>query len=181
MSPSPTPAQWRELLVDVPGSLGAVLQEVFASHDAEQAPRRANMRNGAAVKRAAKDVHDIVFPRYSMEPFALAVQPLLKPSMRAIADRADMAPGYLAKLISGERSLDAYKLQRIAVAARVSPAYFLEYRQMMVVAAVERALAERPEAGVAAFRAVMKTSVSASETARGVSRPETDRGPRGRA
>lgn len=175
---APTPEQWRELLVDVPGSLGAVLQEVFASHDADQAARRANLRKPPP-PRTAQDVHALVYPQYSVEPFAKAVQPLLKPSMRAIAARADMAPGYLTQLIRGERSLDVYKLQRIATAARVSPAYFLEYRQMMVVEAISARIAQSPEAGIAAYRAVMRASDGELRTRTSVRTPQTDRSRRG--
>lgn len=171
---APTPEQWRELLVDVPGSLGAVLQEVFASHDADQAARRANLRKPPP-RRTAQDVHALVFPQYSVEPFAKAVQPLLKPSMRAIAQRADMSPGFLSQLIAGARALDVYKLQRIAAACRVSPAYFLEYRQMMVLEAISSRIAQSPEAGIAAYRAVMQ----AAETRTGVRTSQTHGGPRG--
>lgn len=176
---TPTPEQWRELLVDVPGSLGAVLQEVFASHDADQLARRADLRKPPP-RRTAQDVHTLVFPQYSTEPFAKAVQPLLKPSMRAIADRADMRSGYLSQLISGERSLDVYKLQRIATAARVSPAYFLEYRQMMVLDAISARIAQSPEAGIAAYQAVIRASAPdlRASTTRARS-PRADRGPRG--
>lgn len=150
---NPTEREWRDLFVEVPGALGAVLQELFSAVDADSAPR-----NGRSAPQRQNhtidDVNDLLWPKFSTEPFAEAIRPLLKPSLRAIADRAGISPGALSEMISGQRGLDAYRLEQVAKAARVSPAYFLEYRQIKVAEAVTRALAERPAAGISAYKAI---------------------------
>lgn len=150
---------WHETLREVPGALGALLGEIFASEDMEQASRYRNARPKPQ-NRSVQDVHDALFPTFSSEPFATAIEPLLKPSLRAIADRAGMSHSQLSRFIDGERPLDRYKLELIAKAARVSPGYFLEYRQMVVTDAVAKHIAANPTAGIAAFKAVTRSLLS---------------------
>lgn len=151
----PTQDQWRELFAEVPGSMGALLQGLFVIVDAERAPRR-----GQAVprERTAQELHDLLHPQFSDLPFAESVRPLLKPSLRAVAERAGMNPGYFTRLVSGERELDRYTLERIAAAARVDPGYFLEYRQMFVADMVSRQVARNAPVGIAAYKALARAS-----------------------
>lgn len=143
------PVDW-EAALQVPGALGAILQGLFASEDRDNARRFRNSRV-ASPERTIADVHDALHPIYSDRPFAESIQPLLKPSLRAIAERAGLDHTNLRHLIAGTRPLSKYKLESLARACRVSPGYFLEYRQMVVSEVVAKQVAESHAAGIAAF------------------------------
>lgn len=150
---TPTQSQWQSRFAEVPGALGAVLQEIFAVVDAESAPRDKRVK-APARERTIDEVNDLLWPRFATVPFAEAIQPLLKPSMRALADRAGMSPSTLTRLIAGELPLDRFRLERIAAAAKVAPGHFLEYRQLVVAEEVTRALATNPAAGISVYKAL---------------------------
>lgn len=169
---SAAPIEWQDLM-SVPGSLGAVLQEVFSSVDAEEQNRRRRIPRPVE-RRTAQDVHTVAYPQYAVLPFSEAIQPLLKPSLRAVAERAGLDPTYLSRLIRGQRPLEKYLIEQIARATRVSPGYFLEYRQLVVSRAVLDAMIEDPVSSISAYQVVVRRTSSAT----GVASLATERSPR---
>lgn len=169
---SAAPIEWQDLM-SVPGSLGAVLQEVFSSVDAEGQNRR-RRTPAPPQRRTAQDVHTVAFPQYSMLPFSEAIQPLLKPSLRAVAERAGLEASYLSRLIRGQRPLEKYLIEQIARATRVAPGYFLEYRQLVVSRAVLDAMLEDPVASISAYQVVVRRTALGNS----VANLATERSPR---
>lgn len=144
---------WRDTFREVPGALGAVLREIFAADDADAAPR---WRNGTPkpAMRTAQDVHDALHPKFSNEPFALAVKKLNAPSLRALAERSGMSHTQLQMLVDGRRGLTKYHLELIAKGAKVDPGYFLEYRRMFIEDMVGKMVDRDPAVGVGVYRAM---------------------------
>jgi transcriptional regulator with XRE-family HTH domain len=97
-----------------------------------------------------------VFPNaYTNEAFGPALGDLLaqrKMSQRAFALKIPVHQTTMSRFISGAMQPDMAMIERIAAAARVNPAYFVEYRAKLIGDAVCTVLRERPNMGITAYR-----------------------------
>lgn len=152
---SPSQREWEDLFNQVPGSFSALLQAIFLDMDAEERPRREKVGRVVTPRaRTMGEVQDVLWPKFSQQPFAEAIQPLLRPSLRGFAARAGFTLSSLHRMIKGTEPLTTGKLEHIAAAAKVSPAYFREYRQMKICEEVQKVLDERPSASVMAYKVI---------------------------
>lgn len=103
-----------------------------------------------------EDVWATVFPApYSMDPFPEALRKLMNGrSQSAFAMRVPIHQTTLSRMLKGEWMPDLQMLERIAEAAKVQPAYFVEWRAQYVAGLIQRVLMERPNMSVMALRQV---------------------------
>lgn len=149
--------EWVELFTRAPHVMHAILGDIFRETRAEEERTRGQARIGRRPKEidgTMEELWDMVTPTYSTEPFAVAVRALIgkAPSLRAFAQRAKMNHPTLLRLISGEMKLDRYRLEGIAKAGHVSPAYFVEWREMEILEAFTAVMKRRPNVGVGIYK-----------------------------
>lgn len=136
---------WQELLSD-PTYVGILVRGIIEADERETRPRfRGQKPRVIQPSEVLNTVAGMVTPIYSQEPFREAIRPLLKPSMRGLAQRAGMSVTLLSLMVKGERALTKENLERIAHAARVNPGYFREYRDMVIADMVNEHLAAKPD------------------------------------
>jgi transcriptional regulator with XRE-family HTH domain len=101
-----------------------------------------------------------IFPdRYSMDPFPLAMEKLLAGrSQRAFAKKVPMHQMTLSRLMRGQYEPDLEMLERIAKAAKVTPAYFLEWRAEYISRVLSNVFRQRPNLSVAALQLLLEQS-----------------------
>ncbi len=153
--------EWIELFDRAPHVMHAILGDIFRETRAEAEREAGNARIGRrpkAVDGTMDELWSMVTPRFSTEPFGVAVRELIAaaPSLRAFAMRAKMNHPTLLRLISGEMKLDKYRLEAIARAGKVSPAYFVEYREMVVIEAITTVMRNRPNVSIGAYQRLLK-------------------------
>jgi hypothetical protein len=152
MTREPDIRAWEDLFNQVPASFAAVLQAIFLNIDTEERDPRAKGKMTSPHPRTMQDVHDVLWPRFTTEPFTVAIHAFLKPSLRGFAGRAGFNVASLHRMVHGVEPLSCGKLEQVAAAAKVSPAYFLEYRQMKIAQAVTKAFNDRPTASITAYK-----------------------------
>jgi hypothetical protein len=148
---------WYRYLTDAPeGVWHSLVAEVIKAAVATEADeRRIGRRPKPNVSPA--DVRRIMEGSYSEDPFPTALKALLNGrSVRAFATRAHIDHKYLSRLLSGERSHSpsVSTMVSIAQAAKVSPAYFLEYRIAAVQELVANAMTSRPALSVSSYKRI---------------------------
>lgn len=139
-------------------AMGRILGDIYDVVKAQEEKEAGVHRMGRRPSRTGslQDVYDTVFPApYSMDPFPEAMLKLLNGrSQRQFAPKVPVHQTTMSRLMKGELKPDLMMLERIAEAAKVAPAYFVEYRAMFVGQLLTRVLTDRPNMGIAAFREV---------------------------
>lgn len=134
-----------------------------SSEETPRGERVSSRRKVQGRDRNLQAVWDIIGPRYSMEPFPVAVLELIgERSQRAFATRCGFGSGgqtTLRRYIKGERPLNMPALEAIAKAGRVSPFYFIEFRALWLAQELMRAMLARPNVSVAAVKKVQAAVV----------------------
>lgn len=145
----------------MPAILGDIFREVRAEE--ERAAGRTKIgRRAKAVNGSLEELYGMVTPRYSMEPFGESVQELIGTrSLRQFASRVPMHHFTLTRMMRGELPLDRYRLERIAKAAHVNPAFFREWREMFLQDALSALLTAKPGVGIR-FHKQMREVLDAS-------------------
>lgn len=137
---------------------GRILGDIFDAVKAEEEKAAGTHRMGRRPARTAslQDVYDTVFPApYSMDPFPEAMIKLLNGrSHRQFAPKVPVHQTTMSRLMAGSLTPDLRMLERIALAAKVHPSFFVEYRAMFVGQLLTRIFISRPNMGVAAYREV---------------------------
>jgi transcriptional regulator with XRE-family HTH domain len=137
-------------------AMGAIIGDIFDEVKAEEEKEAGVKRMGRRPSRTASltEVWATVFPApYSMDPFPETLAKLLNGrSQRAFAKRIPCNQSTLSRLLSGEWNPDITMLERIAEAARVSPAYFVEYRALFIGQVITKVLISSPNLGVTQMR-----------------------------
>lgn len=151
-------AEWMAFF-DTPAgfaAMGAIIGDIFDEVKAEEEKEAGVKRMGRRPSRTASltEVWATVFPApYSMDPFPESLNKLLNGrSQRAFAMKIPCNQSTLSRLLSGEWAPDLTMLERIALAARVSPSYFVEYRAMFIGQLITKALTNSPNLGVTHLR-----------------------------
>lgn len=140
--------------------LGKLLGDAYGTAKDEEDRQAGTRRTGAgrrAPRRASLDeVLATVFPdRYAMDPFPEAMVILLAGrSQRAFAKRVPIHQMTLSRLMRGQYPPDVDMLERIAKAAKVHPAYFLEWRAQYIGAVLTNVMIQRPNLSVAAIQSL---------------------------
>ena len=142
-------------------AVGRILGDIYDAVKAEEEKEAGLQRMGRRPRRdgSLAEVYATIFPQsYTMEPFTVALRDLLRGrSQRAFAPRVPMDQSTLSRLMAGSLQPDLVVLERIALAAKVHPGYFVEYRAQFVGKLMERIFTQQPNMGVKAFRQVNGT------------------------
>lgn len=146
-------AEWIELFDRAPHVIHALLGDMFRETVAERERENGKARIGRrpkAIDGSLDELYEMISPRYSMEPFGEAVRELIdrESSLRAFAAKARIHHHTITRMIRGEMALDRFRLEAIAKAGHVRPAFFTEYREMVILEAVRAMLAARPNVGI---------------------------------
>lgn len=146
--------------------LGKLLGDAYGTAKDEDDRQAGTRRSGAGrrgPRRASLDeVLATVFPdRYAMDPFAdVMVKLLAGQSQRLFAKRAGIHQMTLSRLMRGQYEPDRDMLEKIAKAAKVHPAYFLEWRAQYIGAVLTHVMLERPNLSVSAIQALLDGKLS---------------------
>lgn len=154
---------WRAFF-DTPQGFAAMGQILYDIYDevlaqAERDAGRQQMgRRPARDAVSLDDVFAIVFPApYTVDPFPLALEKLLAgQSQRAFCRKIPCSQPTLSRYLSGTVPPDLSTLERIALAARVRPSYFIEWRALWFGRMVTRVLLDRPNVSVTVFEQLAK-------------------------
>jgi hypothetical protein len=129
--------------------IGDIYDELLAIEDKEKGFRSLG-RRPSRVEVPLDEVFAKVFgvPQ-SNEPFRIALASLLVgKSQRQFASRVPMDQSTLSRLLSGAKEPSRDVMELIAAAARVDPAYFVEWRADFVSGLVNDCLRMSPNVGV---------------------------------
>jgi hypothetical protein len=109
------------------------------------------------------ELWDMITPQYAMEPFGTAVVELMNgQSLRQFSTKIPMHHESLSRLINGERNIinvhrpfeSMQILERIAIAGKVHPAYFVEWRTLYVLSVMSDMMASRPNVSIGLVRQI---------------------------
>lgn len=145
--------EWVALFDRAPHIFHQLLGDIFRESRAEAQRDAGKARIGRRPKHAdgsMDELYAMITPRYSMEPFSEAVIELIDKatSLRAFAARAGIHHHTITRMIRGQIPLDSYRLEKIARAGKVHPAFFMEWRDQQIVKAVQELLSSRPNVSV---------------------------------
>lgn len=156
-----TEDDWVALFDADPSIMHQMLGDIFRAVRAEAEARAGTPRIGRRPKTingSLDELHAMITPRYSMDPFAVAVRELIEaaPSLRAFAKRVPMPYQTLQKMMNGDARLEMWKLEQIARAGDVGPAFFREWREAHVLTAISAVLVSRPNLGIKLSRHIAR-------------------------
>lgn len=137
--------------------IGDIYDEVLAQEEREAGIRSLGRRPGRKAV-SLDDVFNKVFGRpYSMDAFPTALGELLQGrSQRQFAAKIPCNQSTLSRLASGATAPDMLMMERIALAAKVPPFYFKEWRAQYLSRLVEDVLLQKPHLGITAYRQIHK-------------------------
>jgi hypothetical protein len=156
-------AEWRDHWEANPETFLQVLGDIYRIHKSEEARRNgtANPQGGrrkATIDGNAAELWSLVTPTFSMEPFPEAFKAQLGDrSLRQVAMRAKMSPSSIVRFIGtakDKRTPDRYDIERIAKALDVHPAYFREWREMVITGFLSNVLASKPNLSITLLKAI---------------------------
>lgn len=157
MFPVPDERQLLEFFTQRPDAMHAILGDMYVAYEYEQRKDAGGAKENGR-RMAPRDANlgklwDITTPRYSMEPFEVAIRELIgERSLRAFAARVPMDHRELSRMMTGKSTPSMYYLEKIAIAGKVTPAFFLEYRISFVTTTVARIFARQPNLSIGVFK-----------------------------
>jgi len=156
-----TVEEWIALFDRAPHVMHQILGDIFRETRAEEERLHGKARIGRRpkiIEGSLEELWEMITPQYATEPFPIAVKDLIakSPSLRAFALKAKMNHPTLLRLMSGEMKLDRHRLTQIARAGGVHPAYFMEYREMVVIEAIGAVFSRKPTYSIAAYKELQK-------------------------
>lgn len=152
-----TATDWVQIFHDRPDLLHKLLGDIYAITKAQQGETRKSGRRAKHINGSLDELWDMLSPRYSTEPFGSALKELIgTQSLRAFAAKIPMHHQSLIRLMNGERRIvmpqspaaSLATLERIAKVANVHPAYFMEWRELVLLNAFQQALRANPSASI---------------------------------
>lgn len=137
--------------------LGDIYREVKALEERESGNPRIG-RRPKFINGTMDEIHDMITPRFAMGAFADSVQPLILEcgGVRAFARKAKMNHTALLRMIAGEMVLDIWRLEAMAKAGGVHPAYFKEWREAHILTSIAQMLEGQPNVSIKLSRALAK-------------------------
>lgn len=144
--------------------LGKLMGDAYGTVKDEE-ERQAGARRTGASRRAPRsasldEVFEAIFPdRYSIEPFPVAMEKLLAGrSQRAFAKTAKVHQMTLSRLMRGQYEPDIEMLEKLAKAAKVSPAFFLEWRAQYISSVLKTVFLKKPNLSIGALQLLWEQS-----------------------
>ena len=154
---TPTQDQWVARMNSDPDVFTAILSDIFRETKAERERRAGKARIGRRPKvidGSLDELWAMITPRYAMEDFPQALTGLREgESDAAFARKVNLSRRTLDHMVSGKVRLEMWRMERIAKACEVSPAYFREYRESFVLTVVAQMLQGNPNLSVKFARA----------------------------
>jgi hypothetical protein len=157
-----TSDEWREHYVDHPDVLMQMLGDIFRVYKAEER-KKAGLGNPQGGRRKSQidgsldELFAIIMPKLSDQPFAQAYAALFPGrSLRAVCMKAGMPHQDLSRKLKGDQPVTRYDLERLAAAADVHPAYFVEWRTMVITELVSLVLARNPRLSLTVLKALSR-------------------------
>lgn len=144
--------EWVDFLDRRPDVLHAILGDIFIVTRSDDAKREGRGRDGR--RTMPKDANlaelwDMITPKYSMSPFAVAFKELQgERSLRAMAIRVGIDHRELSRLLSGKQVLTLFVLDTIATKCRVNASFFLEWRIMYVQQTLGSIMQQKPNLSI---------------------------------
>lgn len=144
------PEFWRTFLTENPDVFHRLLADLY------QVTGRATDR-----PPTLEDLWDLVGPRFTNEPFGVAVRELLGDrSIRWLAGEIHIHNVPLTRVINGERDVVSIRdpkgsmarIEAIARALRVHPSYFAEWRRLWVMTLIDQAFEQHPHMSIGMYR-----------------------------
>lgn len=160
----PDTNDWLERMDAFPEIFTAILSDIFRETRAERERRAGKAKIGRrpkVIEGSLDELWDMITPKYSMAPFAEAVGELMGgESTASFCRKIGLSRRTFQHMLAGNVRLEMFRLERIAAACEVSPAYFAEWRQAYVLTLVDELLAAQPNLGIKyskAFRQAGRT------------------------
>jgi hypothetical protein len=169
----PNEGDWLARMKADPGVFAAILSDIFREARAEAQRQSGQARIGRrprVIEGSLGELWDMITPQYSNEPFARSVRVLMGDmSIDDFCQITTISRTRLTAMCNGQ-GVDMWRLEMIARAFDVSPAYFLEWRTAYVLTLVEELVTLQPGLSIRYARAFTKAS-----TRKATARPSTDR------
>lgn len=152
--------EWRAHFTGHPDVLMQVLGDLFRIYKGEERKRdgTANPQGGrrkSSIDGTLDELWSILTPQFATVPFAEAFKTLVgKRTLRAFALRAGMDHRDLSRKLRGKVPVNRYDLERMAKAGGVHPAFFMEWRAMVLQESIGKMLMEAPHLSIRALRAM---------------------------
>jgi hypothetical protein len=158
--------EWVDFFDRRPEVLLAILGDIYRESkalEAREAGRAPTGRRPKHINGNLAELEAMITPSYSMEPFGVACRELIGDrSLRAFAARVPMNHHTLTRMMRGELKVDRFRLEAIAKAGRVTPAYFMEWRLAYVQEAVEQVFMAKPNLSIRAIRQLQRARAEGS-------------------
>lgn len=138
-------------------AMGRLLYDIYDEVKAQEEREAGVHKMGRRPARPAVGIDElfsVVMPQsFANDPFPVALRKLMNGrSQRAFAAKVPCSQPHLNKLLTGERVPDLVMLERIAVAAKVDPWFFPEWRAMFVGQLITNVLLAKPNLSIAAVQ-----------------------------
>jgi hypothetical protein len=134
-----------------PGIFTHLLSDIFRETRAETERMAGQAKIGRrpkVIEGSLSELWEMVTPRYAVEPFPDALKALVGAvSPAEFQHKTMIAPDTFRKMLRGE-ALDMWRVEVVARAYSVSPAYFREWRHDFVLTVVEELLAAQPNLSI---------------------------------
>lgn len=150
---------WVDRFTNDPDLMWLIIGDIVRYVSADEVPRGERTSSRRQVQDRDKNleaVWRIIGPRYSMDPFPVAIRDLIgERSLRAFAQRSEFGSvETLRRYMRGERPLTMEAMEAMAKAGRVEPHFFVEYRAMWIARELMRAMLARPNDSLKAVKKV---------------------------
>ncbi len=155
----PSEADWLARMQADPGVYAAILSDIFREARAEAQRLAGQARIGRrpkVIEGSLSEVWEMITPQYSNEPFAKSVKALMGDmSVEEFCEITTISRKRLTEMCNG-KGVEMWRLEAIARAMDVSPAYFLEWRTSYVLTLIEELLTLQPGLSIRYARAFSK-------------------------
>jgi hypothetical protein len=150
-------ADWVAVFQERPDVLHKLLGDLYAITKAQQDETRKSGRRTKHINGTLDELWDMLTPRYSTEPFEIAIRDVMgTQSVRAFAMKIPMHHRSFRRYMMGERRIvnplmpeaSMEMLESIAKAGNVHPAFFAEWRELAVLAAIQQGLRAQPDLSI---------------------------------
>lgn len=141
---------WRDYLLEHPDVMNRMLGDLYqVATNSKERPS------------TLEDLWDAVAPKFSNESFGDSVRTLLNGrSIRSLAVQVGLSHAQLVRHLTGEAPIvrvhdpvtSMRRIEQIARALRVHPSYFLDWRRLWILAAIDGAMSERPNLSIGIYQ-----------------------------
>lgn len=140
---------WAAVLIEQPDVMFNVIAYIVKVVKATEGPRKTGRRPGIT-GLSFDEVWDVLYPdRYTLEPLADALPKLMAgKSQRQVAAKVPCNQATLSRLLSGQMVPDLALIKSLAIALKVPPTYFVEYRAQRLAEVIQVALMAQPNLSV---------------------------------